>query len=130
MSRTEKPAFKEATMMNLKALGFPQVVGTHLLLREETSDKEPRRQKVRENHRIVLLIGDNLNDFDSIFRKKGIDERLAAVDTVREEFGRKFIVLPNPMYGEWEGAVYNYNWKMSPKEKSEVRKSSLIMYDQ
>jgi len=125
-----KVRFKEATMKNLKALGFPQVMDMHVLLREDTSDKEPRRQKVRENNRIVLLMGDNLNDFHSIFRKKGVDERLAAVDGLKEEFGKKFIVLPNPMYGEWEGAVYNYNWKMSPEEKSEARKSSLTTWSQ
>ncbi len=125
-----KVEFKEATMKNLKALGFPQVVDIHVLLREDTSDKEPRRQKIQENHRIVLLIGDNLNDFDSIFRKKGVDERLAAVDGLKEEFGKKFIVLPNPIYGDWEGAVYNYNFKLSPKEKSDARKSSLIMWSQ
>ncbi len=125
-----KARFKEPTMKNLKALGFPQVIDTHVLLREDTGDKEPRRQKVRENNRIVLLMGDNLNDFDSIFRKKGVDERLAAVDGLKEEFGRKFIVLPNPMYGEWEGSIYNYNWKMSPEEKSEARKSNLTTWSQ
>jgi len=57
-------------MKNLKALGFPQVTDDRMLLRENTSDKEPRREIVRKEHRIVLLMGDNLNDFDNIFRKK------------------------------------------------------------
>ena len=65
-----KAKLKEATMKNLKALGFPQVVDMHMLLREDTSDKEPRRQKVRENHRIVLLIGDNLNDLIAFLGRK------------------------------------------------------------
>ena len=125
-----KVEFKEATMKNLKALGFPQVVDTHMLLKEETSDKEPRRLQVRADHRIVLIIGDNLNDFDNIFRKKGVDERLASVDMVKDEFGTKFIVLPNPMYGDWEGAVYDYNWELSPKEKSDTRKSNLNTWTQ
>ena len=130
LSNRKAESEQEATMKNLKALGFPQVIDAHMLLREDTSDKEPRRLKVRENHRIVLLMGDNLNDFDNIFRKKGADERLAAVDTVKDEFGTKFIVLPNPMYGDWEGAIYDYNWKLSPKEKSDTRKSSLKTWSQ
>ena len=125
-----KSRFKEATMKNLKAFGFPQVSDAHVLLRENTSDKEPRRQKVREDHRIVLLIGDNLNDFDSIFRKKGIDERLAAVDRLKDKFGTAFIVLPNPMYGDWEGAIYDYDWKMNPQQKNQARKSSLAVWNQ
>ena len=123
-----KIKFKEGTMKNLKALGFPQVDDAHMLLREKTSDKEPRRQIAQKEHRIVLLMGDNLNDFDNIFRKKGIKDRLTAVDQVKEKFGTMFIVLPNPMYGEWEGAAYNSNWKLSPKEKSEARKANLIVW--
>jgi len=121
-----KVKVKEGTMKNLKAKGFPQVDDAHVLLREKTSDKEPRRQIVRENNRIVLLMGDNLNDFDNIFRNKGLKDRNAAVDQVKEKFGAMFIVLPNPMYGDWEGGVYDGNWKLSPKEKSEARKSHLI----
>ena len=117
-----KIRFKDATIKNLKAFGFPQVLDDHLLMREKSSDKEPRRQIVHKNHRIVLLVGDNLNDFDNIFSKKGIDERSAAVDTVKDKFGAQFIVLPNPMYGDWEGAVYDFNWKLTPKQKSEARK--------
>ena len=122
--------FKDATIKNLKALGFPQVLDDHLLMREKSSDKEPRRQIVHKDHRIVLLVGDNLNDFDNIFSKKGIDERSAAVDTVKDKFGAQFIVLPNPMYGDWEGAVYNFNWKVTPKQKSETRKKLLKRWNQ
>lgn len=120
---------KAGTMKNLKMLGFPQVDDPHLLLREKTSDKEPRRQTVRESHRIVLLMGDNLNDFDSIFRKKGTEERAAAVDALKDKFGIQFIVLPNPMYGDWEGAVYNFNWGMSPAEQSKARKAALLRWN-
>lgn len=115
----------EGTMKNLRDWGFPQVQEDRMLLRTDTSDKEPRRQLVYKDHRVVLLMGDNLNDFDSIFRKKGTDERLKAVDMLSDKFGVKFIVLPNPMYGDWEGAAYNFNWKLSPKEKSDARKAGL-----
>jgi 5'-nucleotidase (lipoprotein e(P4) family) len=123
-----KVQFKEGTMKNMKALGFPQVDDAHMLLREKTSDKEPRRQIAQKEHRIVLLMGDNLNDFDNIFRVKKIEDRMASVDQAKDKFGTMFIVLPNPMYGEWEGAAYNFNWKLSPKEKSEARKASLIRW--
>ena len=115
-------------MKNLKALGFPQVREDHVLLKTVDSDKEPRRRRVREGHRIVLLIGDNLNDFDSIFMNKGVDDRFSAVDELKDRFGRLFIVLPNPMYGAWEGAVYNYNWRMPPKRKIEARKAHLTVW--
>ena len=124
-----KVKYKEGTMKNLKALGFPQVTDDRVLLREKTSNKEPRREIVRKEHRIVLLMGDNLNDFDNIFRKKSLDDRAAAVDQVKDQFGSKFIVLPNPMYGDWEGGVYKGNWKLSPAEKSKARKAALIKWN-
>ena len=79
--------------------------------------------------RYLVCMGDNLNDFDNLFRKKGLDDRAAAADTVKEKFGKIFIVLPNPIYGDWEGSVYKGNWKLSPKQKSEARKSSLIRWN-
>ncbi len=124
-----KVKYKEGTMKNLKALGFPQVTDDRMLLREKTSDKEPRREIVRKEHRIVLLMGDNLNDFDNIFRKKNLDDRASAVDQVKDQFGSKFIVLPNPMYGDWEGGAYKGNWKLSPAEKNKARKAALIRWN-
>lgn len=118
---------KDRIMKTLKALEFPQV--NHVLLRETTSDKGPRREMVRKDHKLVLLIGDNLNDFDSLFRKKGLDERRAAVDQVKDQFGIKFVVVPNPFYGEWESGVYKGNWKLNPLEKSKARKAALIKWN-
>ncbi|WP_129409588.1 5'-nucleotidase, lipoprotein e(P4) family [Marinitoga lauensis] len=123
-----KVAVKEGTMKNLKALGFPQVTDDHVLLRTDTSDKEPRRKMVEKDHRIVLLMGDNLNDFTSVFRHKGLNERNALVDQFKNEYGVKFILLPNPIYGDWEGAIYNGNWGLSPEEKSKARKSVITKW--
>lgn len=120
-----KEVEREGTMKNLKALGFPQVTDDRVLLREKDSDKEPRRQIIRNDYRIVLLMGDNLNDFDSVFAGKSVADRFAEVDKIKDKFGTQFIVLPNPMYGEWEGAVYNYDWKMSPGAKNKARKEAL-----
>ncbi|OEF96387.1 5'-nucleotidase, lipoprotein e(P4) family [Vulcanibacillus modesticaldus] len=116
---------KEGTLKNLKDLGFPQVDEEHLMLRTDTSSKTARRDAVDADHRIVLLMGDNLNDFSDVFKGKTIEERFAATDANKDLFGSKFIVLPNPQYGEWEGAIYNYNWGASAKEKNQMRKDSL-----
>ncbi len=124
-----KDKFHDATVRNLKKLGFPQVDEDHLLLRTSTSDKAPRRNRVTSNHNIIILMGDNLNDFDNIFRGKAMNVRMAAVELMKEHFGSKFIVLPNPMYGDWEGAAYSYNWGLNDKEKSDTRKKALITWN-
>lgn len=119
----------EGTEKNLNALGFPFVDKKHLLLRTDTSDKQPRRDLVAKDYDIAFLMGDNLNDFMSVFAKKSVADRLAETDKVEQEWGKKFIVLPNPTYGEWEGSVYSGNWGASPAEKDKMRKDHLRRWD-
>ena len=64
---------EEATRKNLTALGFPldTNVDTVLTLGERegwTSDKSSRRLEVAHRYRVLILIGDNLNDFISAGR--------------------------------------------------------------
>ncbi len=114
------------TMQNLKKYDFPMVDSVHVIMRVDGSNsKETRRQKVMQTHKILLLMGDNLNDFSDVFEDKSIKERYAVTDKLRAEFGERFIVLPNPSYGDWEGAVYDYNWPVNVPERSQLRKSRL-----
>jgi 5'-nucleotidase (lipoprotein e(P4) family) len=122
---------KAGTAANLKRLGFPNVSDLTLLVQTDpkNSSKEPRRQSVGAKYRIVLLMGDDLNDFSDVFEiSKTIDDRAAAADRYRDEFGRRFIMLPNPMYGDWESAIYGYNFKLTEAEKAEKRRSVLKSY--
>lgn len=121
----------DATAANLKKLGFPEVNNKTLLVRIDphSSSKEPRRRLVSKDHRIVLLMGDNLNDFAELFDKsKTVIDRIAATDLSKDQFGIKFIVLPNPMYGDWESVIYGYNFTLTEKEKAEKRKAHLKTY--
>ena len=38
-------------------------------------------------------------------------------------------MMPNPAYGEWEGAVYSGNWGASEAEKDVMRKDHLRIWD-
>ena len=101
----------------------------HLLLSTKTSDKQLRRDSVAKDYEIALLLGDNLNDFLSVFRKKPIDVRFAETDKIKDVWGKKFIVFPNPQYGDWEGAIYKGNWGASAAEKDKMRKDHLQRWD-
>lgn len=114
-----------ATMENLKRTGFPQAQADHMLFKSDESSKEKRRLKVAEDHDIVLLFGDNLNDFTNVFEKKNVADRSSEATRLKSEFGKRFIVLPNPIYGDWEGAVYNYDYRISEEQKDVLRKSAL-----
>lgn len=116
---------KSGTIANLKQLGFPKVTDETVVVKTDVSSKEPRRQKISERYRIVLLCGDNLADFSNIFEGKATGDRNAAVDDARRRFGSEFIVLPNPMYGDWENAVYGYDSRLSEREKVARRNAAL-----
>ncbi len=118
----------DATIKNLKKYDFPQAEKEHIMLRETTSNKNARREKIEETHHIIMLVGDNLGDFNENASKKSIEERFVETDKMQNQFGRKYIVLPNPMYGAWEGAVYNNNYKISPEEKDEMRNKAMRIF--
>jgi 5'-nucleotidase (lipoprotein e(P4) family) len=120
-----RAAEKEGTARNLKQLGFPQVSNETLLLRADTASKEPRRQSLSKRYRIVLLAGDNLNDFTNLFEGKSVEDRAAAVNAAQQKFGTQFIILPNPMYGDWESAIYKYNSQLKEEEKAKLRREAL-----
>ena len=99
------------TMKNLEALGFPQIEDSQFMLKRDRSEENPnpsdkqgrRNNIVEDGYEIVMLIGDNLGDFYT--DEMGFHTRTAQVDAFREEFGNRFIVLPNPMYGNWKKSL-------------------------
>jgi len=120
------------TLKNLVNLGFPNADENHLLTRSEMSEssgstgsKEGRRAKVSESHEIVLLIGDNLNDFSQVFEDRSINYGKDAVEKNKDIFGKKFIMLPNPMYGAWEKPLLDYKHGLDENEKSRLLISKL-----
>jgi acid phosphatase len=118
---------RESTRSNLQKLGFPLEENIDTILpRLESSDKGTRREIVSENYRILLLIGDNLGDFASGFTNASMDVRDSLLTVYKDYFGKKWISLANPVYGDWEGAIYDYNYGLSDEEKLEIKFNSLI----
>ena len=117
------------TITNLKNIGFPFANKEHTYLKKETSSKVSRRNIVASTHNVVMLLGDNLSDFISVFEKKAARGRNDAVEQIKLEFGKKFIVLPNPIYGDWENyGLYEGKYGWTPFQKDSIRRSKLISY--
>ena len=108
---TNRAAGEEgATRRNLERLGLPVSTepDTLLLLGErpewDTSDKAPRREWVAQSYRVLMLVGDDLNDFVSA---RGLDlaSRNRLVEDHAAWWGSRWILIPNPVYGSFERAV-------------------------
>jgi 5'-nucleotidase (lipoprotein e(P4) family) len=112
---------RKPTAATLERLGVPAKKDEFLKLKADKADpgdKTGRFKEVEDQFEVLLYVGDNLRDFDDHFRftlddgKDGrttdpakldaaIQERKEKVDKVREKWGSKWIILPNPQYGEW-----------------------------
>lgn len=117
----------QATMANMRELNLPQVSKEHFMLKTSTSDKTERREAVRKlGHDIAMLVGDNLGDFDHVWDKPATnEERNDSAAKASGAFGKRYIVLPNTLYGTWEGAMYNYDYSISDAERCKLREGNL-----
>lgn len=94
-----------ATRRNLSALGIE--AGREpdaLLLKDErpewSADKTSRRLVVCRTHRVLLLLGDSLEDFPD--PAAAVLQEASGTESPTSRWGREWILLPNPMYGGWE----------------------------
>ena len=130
---TNRRADEEAdTRRNLLAAGLPVAGGQDVILTRgerpewgSTGDKTARRAEVARRFRIVLLVGDNLGDF--LEPGATVAERQAAVERHADYWGRRWIVLPNPTYGDWEGALLGGAYGL-PIDERRARKRAGLRY--
>ncbi len=111
---------RPGTLKNLKKYNFPLQNENNLVLRSNESSKENRRKDIAKNYNVILLLGDSLADFSSIFDKKSEGDRSSAVKTSADEFGKKFIIIPNVGYGDWESSFYNYKYDYPEQQKDSL----------
>ena len=100
---------EEATRRNLERLGIPvETAVDNVLLRGErpewnSGDKAPRRSWVTSRYRVLLVLGDDLNDFAPASGKPWA-EREEIIRKNADKWGTRWFMIPNPMYGSWERA--------------------------
>lgn len=99
---------EEPLRATLTRLGLP-LTNDNLLVRGardewNSSDKTPRRAFVASKYRVIMLFGDDLNDFAPA-NGTTLAERDAIVAAHANDWGRKWYAIPNPMYGSWENTI-------------------------
>jgi predicted secreted acid phosphatase len=92
----------DATRDNLRTIGIEADVV--LCQPPGEGNKNPRFERVQSGTAapglpaltVVEWLGDNIQDFPSLTQAARTDS------TALGQFGRRYFVLPNPMYGSWE----------------------------
>ena len=107
-----RTVYEEATKNNIIKLGLPFDNDVDVLLtRGENgwgSSKASRRSHVSEKHRVIMMFGDNLNDFFDLPDKADYVTRKDSVLKHENMWGSKWFMLANPVYGHWEQSIYGF----------------------
>ena len=122
----------QATIDNLRATGFPikdanQFLGLGTVVEgceQEGSEKSCRRQLVGRRYRVLMQFGDQVGDFVQIVANTP-DGRRAAIAPYADWIGQRWWVLPNPLYGSWEPALFNNAWSLPPGERRAQKQAAL-----
>lgn len=119
----------KATKKNLANQGLPQATDDHILLKgKNDKSKETRRQAIEKNNNVIMFFGDSLTDMNDP-KSPSVKDRYQDVMKNANQFGSKYIILPCPMYGGWEGALYSGNYNISNAQKTKDRKSHLTYFN-
>ena len=122
----------DATVDNLRAAGFPiddpgQFLGKGTVVAgcEGTgSDKGCRREQVGRQYRVLMQFGDQLGDFVDVTRNTR-EGRAAAMAPFAGWVGERWWILPNPVYGSWEPALFGNDWSLSPARRRAAKEAAL-----
>ena len=109
------------TLDNLRRTVDPAVEAEDLLVQFERPqwgpNKRSRRTAIAVTHHILLLIGDDYNDFADLGRAPPASRvKQSKAHTAR--WGKQWIALPNPLYGSFERALYDYQLERTQRERT------------
>jgi 5'-nucleotidase (lipoprotein e(P4) family) len=118
-SRDQGETTMALALKQLQGGGLPYADEEHVTVIKD-SDKEPRQVAIKQKYDVVVLLGDNLNDFRRYYYVTERDERLRRMNEDAEQFGRKFILFPNPTDGHWVRAIFGTSEPAATPENREL----------
>lgn len=120
-SRREK--LRSCTTRNMRELGLPLQGDTRLLLSDGTS-KSDYRKIISRQYRILLLVGDNMEDFAAGSKADPASRRELAL-RYADRWGKQWIILPNAIYGHWESSMYNFDYQLPRNQQLDLKRQYL-----
>ncbi len=103
-TRQDQCPIKTKTQAMLRKVGLV-FNEEQLLFRNERpdwqQDKGTRRQYIAENYRVLMIIGDDLQDMIANVAKTPARSRLLYTEQYKKMWGERWFILPNPVYGTW-----------------------------
>lgn len=121
----------QGTLDDLKKNGFPFPDAEHVVYRQvgQPDNKLQRQQDLAAKYHVVAYVGDDLNDFPLGTHGKTLEERNKAMEAVKDDWGRKYFMLPNPLYGSWEKTLKNNKVGLPAAEQNQIRRAYLRKWE-
>ena len=107
-------------LRQLQYLNLPYADADHLRVFCETSNKTPARDAISQSHELILLLGDNLNDYKRDYYVADVDERFNLMERDRNDYGDRFILLPNATDGHWVRAIFGESEPAASDENRDI----------
>jgi len=126
-SRNQGERTYEYALQQLQQLDFPFADNQHLYVFRDTSDKSPARESIETRFDVALMLGDNLNDFRRDYYVKDVSERRALMERDRDDWGTKFILLPNATDGHWVRAIFGES-EPAPSDENRAKLKAAAAY--
>jgi acid phosphatase len=114
--------FRASTLATLAKLGVQadEQHGMSLLMFGERTgwvgEKGSRRAFVAERHSLLLVVGNDLNDFVDSGGLTPVQRRELAQQNA-DKFGKEWILIPSPIWGTWMDAIYDYREDLNASER-------------
>jgi 5'-nucleotidase (lipoprotein e(P4) family) len=113
---------RDGTLKNLAQLGYPYDPQQDQLLMEGAWPNHDKRESIGQQHRILLIVSDYLGDFmHDTAQDPAVRREMAGLHA--DNWGLKWFLIPNPMYGHWEYSFqhYDYNLDRSTRLQNKLR---------
>ncbi|MDF5880561.1 HAD family acid phosphatase [Pseudomonas aeruginosa] len=105
-SRDQGEKTLEYALGNMRALRMPFADAEHVTILRDSSNKEPAQKAIAAQYDVLLMLGDNLNDFQRRYYVDDVMQRNRLLDEDHKAFGEKYVIFPNPTDGHWMKAIF------------------------
>jgi acid phosphatase len=100
---------RDGTLRNLARLAYPYDAAHDLLLMDGDWPNHDKRESIGAKHRILVIVSDSLGDFmHDTAQETAVRREMAA--QYADNWGLKWFLIPNPMYGHWEYSFQHYDY--------------------
>lgn len=98
------------TEKNMNNLGFADATepGHILLYAPPQVGKQPTFNEIEQKYDVVMFVGDQLTDMGQTFEGKTNAQEKQLVTECKNDWGSKYIAIPDPVYGNYLNSLYNY----------------------